>query len=72
MSRTIVGDGFKFIIIEPEGDEVCTICGELRELRPYGPGGSRICFDCGMAPERKQEADRRMYAFLNGTNPDAS
>ena len=24
----------------------CTICHRDKELRPYGIGGARICFDC--------------------------
>lgn len=28
--------------------EACADCGKLAELRPYGPGFSRICFECGL------------------------
>ncbi len=30
----------------PEGG--CELCGKPDELRPYGPKGEWICFDCGM------------------------
>ena len=30
---------------------LCDLCGEVDELRPYGPNGENICFDCGMADE---------------------
>lgn len=35
------------------------------ELRPYGPGGALICFDCAMRPEHRAEADRRFDAALD-------
>jgi len=36
------------IIIEPEPDTRCELCGAIEETRPYGPNGERICFACGM------------------------
>ena len=35
------------IIIENEAPNICELCGAFEELRPYGPKGERICFDCG-------------------------
>lgn len=30
----------------------CELCGAAdKELRPYGPNGERICFECGMRDE---------------------
>lgn len=29
----------------------CSQCGKHDDLRPYGPAGSLICFDCGMKDE---------------------
>ena len=26
----------------------CDLCGVHDELRPYGPNGENVCFDCGM------------------------
>lgn len=45
----------KEIIIEVEKPDKCEYCGRTEELRPYGPGGARICYDCGTAtPEMKK------------------
>ncbi len=38
-------------IIQEERPQQCDMCGECRELRPYGPGGACVCFDCGMKDE---------------------
>lgn len=35
-------------IVEPEPHDKCELCGNIDELRPYGPNGKRICFSCGM------------------------
>lgn len=49
--------------IEAEPDAPCTLCGKLAELRPYGPGGARICYACAMGtPEMRAEAERRLKA----------
>lgn len=26
---------------------ICSECGKIAEVRPYGPNGAEICFDCG-------------------------
>ena len=44
-----VGD---VIIIESTAAAVCDLCGKTDELRPYGPNGEDICFDCGMKDEK--------------------
>jgi len=31
-----------------EAAQQCDLCGEVAELRPYGPHGECICHDCGM------------------------
>jgi hypothetical protein len=37
-------------IIEAELPQQCDSCGQIRELRPYGPSGKRmICFPCATA-----------------------
>ncbi len=43
MSRRIKG----VAVIEVEPDMICHECGKVAEVRPYGPGFSEICFDCG-------------------------
>lgn len=53
------------ISVEPKGE--CTDCGRDRELRPYGPRGERICFECAMAtPESKSIAERQMRQLIFG------
>lgn len=36
----------------------CDLCGEVEELRPYGPNGEWICFNCGM---KDKEATARAF-----------
>lgn len=38
----------------------CFYCSALhKEMRPYGPKGAYVCFDCAMAtPERKAQTDK--------------
>ncbi len=38
---------------KPQG---CDLCGEVAELRPYGPKGEWICFPCGMKNKKATEA----------------
>lgn len=35
-------------LIEEEKPQQCDFCGKIAELRPYGPKGECICFECGM------------------------
>lgn len=42
-------------IIYEEKPQQCDICGEIAELRPYGPNGECICFACGMKDEKTTE-----------------
>ena len=51
-------------ILSAELPQQCDDCGEIEELRPYGPGGSMVCFDCGMKDEA--EAKRRFLGLLDG------
>jgi len=39
-----------FFIYESSPQQ-CDICGKIAELRPYGPNGECICFECGMKDE---------------------
>lgn len=36
----------RVVIIEDEPPSKCELCGEVAELRPYGPKREKICFDC--------------------------
>ncbi len=49
--------------IEVEDDRVCQDCGKTAECRPYGPGGTDVCFDCGMKDE--DGATARMFKALD-------
>lgn len=60
----IIGGGPVVVagIISVEKPQQCDDCGEIKELRPYGPGGSMVCFQCGMKDEA--EAKRRVAAAI--------
>jgi hypothetical protein len=49
-------------IISAEKPQQCDDCGDIKELRPYGPGGSVVCFDCGMKDEA--EAERQAFKHM--------
>lgn len=41
----------------------CFYCKKPQEdMRPYGPGGSEICFDCMMASPEREEAAKKVFA----------
>lgn len=42
------GRGF---IAEDPFHEACDLCGKVDELRPYGPQGEEVCFECAMKDE---------------------
>jgi hypothetical protein len=44
-------NGVTLIIAEAEEPQQCDLCGKIDELRPYGPNGEAICFECGMKDE---------------------
>src|SRR5687768_16385312 len=52
------------VVISPERPADCEVCGTRAELRPYGPNGEHICFDCGMKDETTTKA--RMNKMLFG------
>jgi hypothetical protein len=55
-----VGTAF---VIEDEEPQQCDMCGEIGELRPYGPPGARmVCFTCGMKDEETTK-----QRFLEGS-----
>jgi hypothetical protein len=47
----------------------CHYCGATdRELRPYGPGGAKVCFECATStPEREAEVAGRHGALLEAS-----
>jgi hypothetical protein len=46
--------------------EVCELCGKKAELRPYGPKGESICFECGMIDE--ETTKNKFFDLLNTTD----
>lgn len=60
------GKGF----IAAKKDGKCELCGVIDELRPYGPNGERICYDCGMKDEKttKQKMNEYIYGYKKKTN----
>ncbi len=40
------------VIISEEKKQQCDLCGKIAELRPYGPNGECICYECGMKDEK--------------------
>lgn len=54
-------------IIMAEPPQQCDECGEIDELRPYGPGGRVICHPCLEAhPEWAAEAVARLRHLVFG------
>jgi hypothetical protein len=48
------------IVFCAEAPARCESCGTFAELRPYGPGGIRICHACGKKdPDGTRERMRR-------------
>lgn len=50
----------KLVMIDGSKHAECKLCGQVEELRPYGPNDEMICFDCAMkdpaTAERKRAA----------------
>jgi hypothetical protein len=44
----------------------CELCGVVDDLRPYGPNGEKICFDCGM--KNSPATARQFQKILTGEN----
>ena len=39
------------LIISKENPQLCSDCGQKKELRPYGKNGAYVCFECAMKDE---------------------
>lgn len=51
---------------------LCHYCQKTGDLRPYGPRGAFVCFQCAMStPERKAETGRNFGAQLEACGPNA-
>ena len=55
-------------VIYEENPDTCQLCGKYAELRPYGPKGENICFECGMKDEKNTKLKFREYV-LGEKNP---
>ena len=53
-------------VIYQERPQQCDLCGKIRELRPYGPNGECVCFECGMKDEPAAE---RRFCEEQGWEP---
>jgi hypothetical protein len=51
----------KIVMIDGTHPAKCELCGKIEELRPYGPNGEAVCFDCAMKDE---PAARRAFDKL--------
>lgn len=51
----------KITICALEPKQQCDLCGEIAELRPYGPKGECACFTCGM---KNEEAAKEQFKKL--------
>lgn len=56
------------MILEPEADAHCELCGIVAELRPYGPRGARICFACAMKDEKMTKRQFARYVLGEETH----
>jgi hypothetical protein len=48
-------------IIQATPPARCEMCGRLKELRPYGPNGENVCFECA---KKDPEAMKRGFNRL--------
>ena len=48
------------ILSNKEG--ICELCGITGDLRPYGPNGENICYDCGMNDE--ETTKQKFYELI--------
>ena len=52
-------------VLYQQNDQQCDLCGEIAELRPYGPNGKAICWDYGnSSPEMRSARDRQAREVL--------
>lgn len=54
----------KVLIISSERPQQCDLCLKIAELRPYGPKGEKVCFECMMKNESaaKKQFQKRLSA----------
>lgn len=50
------------VIIRKRKPQGCDLCDTVAELRPYGPNGEWICFECGTKnPEATKRQCKKMF-----------
>lgn len=69
MTKSRIENGVRVVTIEPEPESKCELCGKITELRPYGPSGEKICFECGM--KNPEVTARRFAQVVLGEKFDA-
>lgn len=57
-----------FLVPPPSGE--CETCGEVDELRPYGPNGEWVCFECAMQDE--EAAGEKFEELFSAYNKEGS
>ena len=51
---------------------MCHYCDKTSDLRPYGPSGAMVCFECAMSrPDRRQTAEQMFYLQAEACGPVA-
>jgi len=53
-------------VIMNEPPQVCEMCHQVDECRPYGPAGEQICFYCATTKCDKEQVERRMMNHIFG------
>ena len=52
-------------VVYAQESQQCDMCGEIKELRPYGPNGETICYECAAStPEMRASTERAMKRIL--------
>lgn len=52
------------VIFEETAPAKCELCEQVKELRPYGPNGENICYECGM--KNLDSTERKFNEVLTG------
>jgi hypothetical protein len=50
-------------IIADQPDGVCDLCGKTADVRPYGPLGENICWECGQKNPQARDAVMKRVLF---------
>lgn len=60
------------LVLEPEPEGVCELCGKKAELRPYGANNEEICYECGMKnPETtNRKFEEHYFSKIKPQNPN--